>query len=113
MQRFTKDKKIDKIIKTMLSLLVAQYEPMKVILFGSHVKGHPDKDSDIDLLIIKETEERFLDRWCTVGSILAGSHPSIPVDTLVLTPEEINKRLSIGDQFIIDILNNGKLIYAA
>lgn len=113
MQKFTKNKKIDKTIKGMLSLLIAQYEPIKVILFGSHAKGYPDKDSDIDLLIIKETEERFLDRWCTVGSILAGSHPSIPVDTLVLTPEEINLRLSVGDQFIIDILKNGKLLYAA
>lgn len=113
MQQFVKNKKVDDTINNMLLLLITQYKPIKVILFGSHARGNPDKDSDIDLLIIKETGERFLDRWCTVGSILAGSHPSIPVDTLVLTPEEIDLRLSVGDQFIIDILKNGKLLYAA
>lgn len=111
--QYSKDKKIDIVIKGMLALLIADYHPVKVILFGSHAQGTEDADSDIDLLIIKETDERFIDRWCTVGDILAGSHPSIPVDTIVLTPKEVSSRVSIGDQFIIDILENGKLLYAA
>lgn len=113
MQQCSNDEKIDEVIKGMLALLIARYKPSKVILFGSHAQGNQNVDSDIDLLIIKDTEERFIDRWCTVGTILAGSHPSIPVDTIVLTPQEISLRVSVGDQFIIDILKNGKLLYAA
>lgn len=97
----------------MLKCLIDQYHPLKIILFGSHAYGNSNEDSDIDFLIIKETEERFIDRWCTVGNILTGTHPSIPVDTLVLTPQEIKKRISMGDQFIIEILEKGKLLYAA
>lgn len=105
--------KFEEIIKTILKQLIDQYEPTKIILFGSYALGNPDKDSDIDLLIIKDTHESFIDRWSTVGNILEGTHPSIPVDTLVLTPKELEKRILMGDQFILKIMAKGKLLYAA
>jgi uncharacterized protein len=105
--------KINATIKIMLQRLIEQYKPLKVILFGSSAKGNLNEDSDIDLLIIKDTPERFIDRWCTVGEILAGTHPSIPVDTLVLTTKELEDRLSMGDQFISEIVSKGTLLYAA
>ncbi|MFN3476885.1 MAG: nucleotidyltransferase domain-containing protein, partial [Candidatus Methylomirabilales bacterium] len=66
-----------------------------------------------DLLIIKETSERFIDRWVTVQRILTGTHRALPVETLVLTPQELEKRLAIGDQFIAEIVERGKVLYAA
>ncbi len=105
--------KIDKIIENMVDCLVDKYSPTKIILFGSYAEGNPDQDSDIDLFIIKDTMERFIDRWCEVHDILSGTHPSIPIDTLVLTPSELEKRLATGDQFIANILQNGKVLYAA
>jgi predicted nucleotidyltransferase len=101
------------VIQCMLQKLIAEYAPQKVVLFGSHAYGTPGPDSDIDLLIIKETPERFLDRWVTVQRILTGTHRGIPVETLVVTPQEIEKRLAIGDQFIAEILEKGKVLYAA
>lgn len=99
-------------IQRILDKLVAGYAPQKVILYGSYAYGNPDRDSDIDLLIIKETTERFIDRWVTVQHILTGTHPSIPVETLVLTPQEMEKRLAIGDQFVEEIINKGEVLYA-
>ncbi len=99
-------------IQKILDKLVTGYAPQKVILYGSHAYGKPDRDSDIDLLIIKETTERFIDRWVTVQQILTGTHPSIPVETLVLTPQEMEKRLAIGDQFVEEIINKGEVLYA-
>jgi len=101
------------VIQSMLQKLVAEYAPLKVILFGSHAYGEPRPDSDIDLLIIKETMDRFIDRWVTVQRILTGTHRAIPVETLVLTPQEIEHRLTIGDQFITEILEKGEVLYAA
>ncbi len=49
--------------KALVDKLVAGCQPQRVILFGSHAEGTADAESDIDLLIIKETDERFLDRW--------------------------------------------------
>jgi predicted nucleotidyltransferase len=97
----------------MLEKLLAEYAPEKVVLFGSYAYGVPRAESDIDLLIIKETSERFLDRWVTVQRILTGTHRALPVETLVLTPQEIQHRLAVGDQFITEILAKGKVLYAA
>lgn len=104
---------IKRVVQRMLQKLVAEYAPQKVVLFGSYAYGTPGPDSDIDLLIIKETPERFLDRWATVHRILAGTHRGIPVETLVATTQEIEKRLAIGDQFIKEILEKGEVLYAA
>lgn len=101
------------VIQQILKKIVAEYAPQKVILFGSYAWGEPGPDSDIDLLIIKETSERFLDRWTTVQRILSGMHRSLPVEALVLTPHEIERRLAIGDQFIAEILEKGEVLYAA
>lgn len=101
-----------KIIQRILDILIAEYSPRKVILFGSYAHGNPGAESDIDLLIIKETSERFIDRWVTVQGILTGSHRSIPVETLVLTPQEVENHINIGDQFIMDIWEKGKVLYA-
>ncbi len=102
-----------KVIGRIVRRLVAEYAPQKVILFGSSVAGRQSVDGDIDLLIIKETSQRFVDRWTTVQRILTGTHRSIPVDTLVLTPQEVEERLAIGDQFIAAILEEGEVLYAA
>ena len=101
------------VIQNILRKLIEEYTPEKVILFGSYAYGDPDPDSDIDLLIIKETSDRFLDRWVTVQRILTGTHRSLPVETLVMTPLEIESRRAVGDQFIIEILDKGKVLYAA
>jgi hypothetical protein len=49
--------KVPHIIPDILEKIVAGYAPRKVILFGSYAYGEPDEDSDIDLLIIKDTNE--------------------------------------------------------
>jgi hypothetical protein len=65
------------------------------------------------MLIVKETSERFLDRWVTVHRILTGLHRSLPVEPLVLTPQELENRLAVGDQFIAEIVEKGTILYAA
>ncbi len=93
--------------------LVAAYAPEKVILFGSHAAGSARPDSDIDLLIIKDTSERFIDRWVTVRRILSDPHRTVGLETIVLTPQELSTRLAIGDQFLAEIMEKGEVLYAA
>ena len=101
------------IIQDVLERLLTGYAPQKIILFGSYSRGNPRPDSDIDLLIIKETSERFIDRWVTVRHILSDSKRRIPLETLVLTPQEVSKRLARGDQFLAEIIEEGEVLYAA
>ena len=102
---------IRKVINGILEKLVAEYDPQKVILFGSYAYGNPRPDSDIDLLIIKDTSQRFIDRWTTVRRILSDPGRIVPLETLVLTPAEVSGRLSIGDQFLREIVEKGEVLY--
>ena len=88
-----------------------EYQPDKIILFGSYAYGHPDRDSDIDLLIIKDTQERFIDRLFNVTKIASDPKRLTPLEVIVLTPEEIRERLQIGDQFLREALNKGEVLY--
>ena len=106
-------KEVQEIIQDILEKLKKEYAPQKVILYGSHAYGNPRRGSDIDLLIIKETPERFIDRWVSVRRILSDSKRTVPLETLVLTPEEVSRRLAIGDQFISEIIEKGEVLYAA
>jgi len=109
--------KIPEATKTELNKIVRQvvdaYRPEKIILFGSYAYGEPDSDSDIDLLIIKKTSQPFIDRLAQVRKILTDPNRSVPLETIVLTPEELNARLKIGDQFIQEIVRRGEVLYAA
>jgi predicted nucleotidyltransferase len=106
-------KEAQRIIQDILEKLLAGYAPQKVILFGSYAYGNPRPDSDIDLLIIKDTSERFIDRWVTVRRILSDPQRKAPLETLVLTPREVSGRLAVGDQFLAEILEKGEVLYAA
>ena len=99
-------------IQAILEKLLAGYAPQKVILFGSYAYGDPRPDSDIDLLIIKETDERFIDRWVAVRRLLSDPGRTIPLETLVLTPQELSDRLAIGDQFLAEVVEKGDVLYA-
>jgi len=109
----TRTEQEQEVIQRILNKLLIDYEPQKVILFGSYAYDHPGSDSDIDLLIIKETEERFIDRWVSVRRLLSDPRRMIPLEAIVLTPQEVSRHLANGDQFLADILEKGKVLYAA
>jgi predicted nucleotidyltransferase len=107
-----KDKKMEEVIKKIVDLLIKEYHPDKIILFGSYAYGKPTEDSDIDLLIIKESDKkRRIDRFVEVQSLIYNKEARIPVSPLVLTKEELEERLSIGDDFIEEIITKGKVLY--
>ena len=101
------------VINGIVKKLASEYRPERIILFGSHAYGSPTADSDIDILIIKDTPERFIDRWSTVRRILSDPKRKVPLETLVLTPREFAERMQCGDQFIQQIARDGKVLYGA
>jgi predicted nucleotidyltransferase len=91
--------------------IVEAYAPDKIILYGSYAYGTPGPDSDFDLLIIKDSKSRPIDRRVEVGLALLPVLKETPVEPLVLTPAELAYRLQIGDQFYQEILAKGKVLY--
>ena len=105
--------RVKKIIFQTVEDIKNKYNPERIILYGSFAYGAPDENSDIDLLIIKETSERPLDRRVRVRRMVDIRDSSCPAfSPIVLTPEEIKQGLEIGDQFIQEILTRGEVLYA-
>lgn len=100
---------MDKISQTIKNL--KKYKPEKIILFGSHAWGKPNRDSDIDLLIIKKTRKSPYKRIPEVRSYLHNIDQAF--DILVMRPKEVKRRLKLGDFFIEEIIKKGKILYEA
>lgn len=106
-----KDDKTRKVILSIVEKIKQGYQPEKIILYGSFAYGSPDKDSDIDLLIIKDTDERPIDRRIKVRGIVDIRQP-IAFSPFVMTPREVKYSLDIGDQFFKEIISKGEVLYA-
>jgi len=87
-----------------------QFGVEKVILFGSYARGEVTEDSDVDLLVIGLFKGRSVDKSVEIRLKL---RPSFPVDLLVRTPEKVRQRLEMGDSFLREILEEGKVLYEA
>lgn len=100
-------------IEQIILRLVKDYQPQQIILFGSLAYGEPDEDSDIDLLVVKDTPETPLERRVRVRRLVADPQRRIPFSPFVLTPDELASRLDMGDAFYQEIVRRGKVLYAA
>jgi len=91
--------------------LKSEYEPLRIILFGSYAYGNPVEDSDIDILILKNTNERRVDRFMRIKKLIYSPNRKVSVSPFIYTPEELEERLRIGDDFIKEIIQKGIVLY--
>jgi len=93
-----------------LSVLVEQFHPEQVILFGSYANGAPDKHSDVDLLVIKDGEESSLKRRIQIRNAwwkMPRKEHLLPFDLIVVTPDAHSERLKNSAGFYNAIVNRG------
>jgi len=105
------DERIEPLLNEIVEKIVRGYPPEKIILYGSYAYGHPDDESDIDLLIVKETDASPFDRRVAVRRIVDLRVP-IAFAPIVVTPRELAERLEMADSFFEEILRKGKVLYA-
>ena len=92
-------------------ILISEYKPDKIILFGSHARGDPRPDSDIDLLVICDREKdvprpkRGLDVMQKLGVI------HTPMDLLFYSSDEFAKYQSVRQSFNATVVREGILLY--
>src|ERR1051325_731690 len=87
-----------------------KFKTNKPILFGSYVYGKANGDSDADILVIMPFEGRNPEK---AREIWMATKPNFPIDIMVRKPEEIKKRISIGDFFLREMIEKGKVLYEA
>ena len=76
-------------INAVVERIVSSVHPEKIILFGSYANGQPTKDSDLDLLIIKESEIPKIERNRRVRRLLKEFY--FPVDIFIKSPQEYDR----------------------
>ena len=99
----------DKEVERITAQIIEKYDPEKIILFGSSVRGEISPDSDLDILIIKRDTPLYgADRIRELSRLI---ERDIPIDFLVYRPEEFEKRIEMGDPFLRAIVKEGKVLY--
>lgn len=96
-------------IREITNKIIRNYDPDKIILFGSYASGTAAEHSDIDLFIVKDTELPRIKRSLQIRLLLFGS--KIPIDILVFTPQEVEKSVNIKYSITNEVMNKGKVLY--
>ncbi|PIZ76602.1 hypothetical protein COY05_00675 [Candidatus Peregrinibacteria bacterium CG_4_10_14_0_2_um_filter_38_24] len=103
-----KEKELKK-LKIVTQRIVENYDPEKIILFGSYAWGKPNKDSDFDIFVVKKTKNSYATAREIDGDIFPRS---FSMDIVVYDPKKVDECLKSGDFFIKDIITKGKVLYA-
>jgi uncharacterized protein len=94
-----------------LSQTIAKvFEPERIILFGSYAYGTPTEDSDVDLLVVLPFEGQPFRKAAEIRGCI---NAEFPIDLLARTSEQVKERLDLGDFFIQEIMERGKVVYEA
>jgi len=96
-------------INNVVDIIVKNVNPEKIILFGSYAYGEPHKDSDLDMLIIKDTDEAKNKRAREIRKHSRGI--KIPLDIVVYTSAEVEKWKDTPSAFIIKVMQEGRVLY--
>ena len=105
-----REQQLERNLKQILAALGAHYQPEQVILFGSLASGNVTETSDLDLLIVKDTDKRFYDR---IREVVRICDYDIGVDFLVYTPKELIEAAKSNPFVRDEILAKGKVVYRA
>jgi predicted nucleotidyltransferase len=97
-------------IQNYAQAIAREFQPQRIILFGSYAHGKPTEDSDVDLMVVMPFTGNALEQAFRIRTRV--EHPGFPIDLLVRSPKEIAKRVAMGDFFVKEILESGHTLYA-
>jgi len=95
-------------ILELTSRIAREFQPDRIILFGSYAYGEPAPDSDVDLLVVLPFEGRSFAKSL---EILNRVNPEFPIDLLARCPDDTARRYAEGDPLIREALDRGKVLY--
>jgi uncharacterized protein len=96
------------VITELVHQIASRFHPKKIILFGSYAHGNPGPESDVDLLVVMETE---LSERQQAVSICQQIPYRFGLDLIVSTPQKLAQRLEWGDSFLAEIVKQGITLY--
>ncbi|MEW5871723.1 MAG: nucleotidyltransferase domain-containing protein [Chloroflexota bacterium] len=98
----------DRVIRELIARIADKFRPQRIILFGSYAYGEPRPESDVDLLVVMDTPLREAQQALQIRQHV---NPLFGVDILVYTPSRLEERLKLGDSFLREITEKGRVVY--
>ncbi len=96
-------------IQQVVDRIATRFRPDKIILFGSRARGQGGADSDADLLVVMSVEGSKRKQAVQIDLALGGI--PIPIDLIVVTPEEVEKYRDAVGTIIHEAVREGKVLY--
>ncbi len=96
-------------IEAMTQQIVEQFHPLKIILFGSYARGGFTVDSDVDLLVVMEVSGSKRRKAAEIDLALA--ERTLPLDLIVVTPQEYERYRNVMGHIIYPAVREGKVLY--
>lgn len=98
-----------KMIRSIARHIAERFDPDAIILFGSHAYGAPDAHSDVDLLVVMDTPNGEMEAMVEIAKSLPIS--GFGVDVVVRSRQTLERRKKLGDWFLREITEKGKVLY--
>ena len=109
-RRLNTEKITPELINYIVEKIVREIQPEKIILFGSYARGDFDRDSDLDLFIIKDAKESSRIMRRKIDALLRGR--KFAIDLLVRKPKEVEWNFRAKNPFYLyHIFRDGKVLY--
>ncbi|MBN1980588.1 MAG: nucleotidyltransferase domain-containing protein [Chitinivibrionales bacterium] len=97
------------LVDMIVDRIVRAIHPLKIIVFGSCARGNPGPDSDLDILVIMNTDVPRYKRGIVIRELF---YPQpCPMDILVYTPEEVDYWIGTVNHIITEAFETGKVYY--
>jgi predicted nucleotidyltransferase len=96
-------------INEIVNQIANRFDPDKIILFGSYASGNATNSSDLDLLVIKDTDLPPHHRSFSIHKALIGS--MVPMDILVYTQKEFEQEKNEKLSFLSTAIKTSKILY--
>lgn len=100
-------------IKLLCGEIAREFHPDKIVLFGSHAYGKSRLGSDIDLLVVMPFKGSTFRQAAAILGHVVRTVGIMPLDLLVRTDQQVQERIQMGDSFMREIIERGRVMYEA
>ena len=99
------------VVNKVVEAIVADLNPRMIVIFGSVAKGCATDTSDIDVMVVMDTDRRFVERSFPIQRALIKRKINVDRDIFVVTPEEFGQDIDDETSLVHEAFNTGYVVY--